>query len=98
MGPGWEDREFQAVGQQRAERGGRTDESIAIIRRLLAGEINIDQAAETIDRSRVYVSVFNNTNVTGLAGDTAARIGAAGAELCLTLLRCVGVISRPTGA
>jgi probable F420-dependent oxidoreductase len=37
-GTGWDDREFQAVGQQRAERSGRTDESIAIIRRLLAGE------------------------------------------------------------
>jgi probable F420-dependent oxidoreductase len=37
-GTGWDDREFQAVGQQRAERGGRTDESIAILRRLLAGE------------------------------------------------------------
>jgi len=38
VGTGWDDREFQAVGQQRAERGGRTDESIAIMRRLLAGE------------------------------------------------------------
>jgi len=26
VGTGWDDREFQAVGQQRAERGGRTDE------------------------------------------------------------------------
>jgi probable F420-dependent oxidoreductase len=38
VGTGWDDREFQAVGQQRAERSGRTDESITIIRRLLAGE------------------------------------------------------------
>jgi probable F420-dependent oxidoreductase len=38
VGTGWDDREFRAVGQQRAERGGRTDESIAIMRRLLAGE------------------------------------------------------------
>jgi alkanesulfonate monooxygenase SsuD/methylene tetrahydromethanopterin reductase-like flavin-dependent oxidoreductase (luciferase family) len=38
VGTGWDDREFQAVGQRRADRGGRTDESIAIIRRLLAGE------------------------------------------------------------
>jgi probable F420-dependent oxidoreductase len=37
-GTGWDDREFQAVGQQRAERGGRTDESIAIMRQLIAGE------------------------------------------------------------
>ncbi|MBO0807620.1 MAG: TIGR03619 family F420-dependent LLM class oxidoreductase, partial [Actinobacteria bacterium] len=37
-GTGWDDREFEAVGQRRAERGGRTDESIALIRRLLAGE------------------------------------------------------------
>ena len=37
-GTGWDEREFQAVGQQRAERGARTDESIAIVRRLLAGE------------------------------------------------------------
>jgi hypothetical protein len=34
--------------------------------------------AETIDRSKVYVSVYNNTNVTGLAGTTAARIDSAG--------------------
>src|SRR5262249_12323775 len=38
VGTGWDDREFQAVGQRRAERGARTDESIAIIRRLLSGE------------------------------------------------------------
>jgi alkanesulfonate monooxygenase SsuD/methylene tetrahydromethanopterin reductase-like flavin-dependent oxidoreductase (luciferase family) len=38
VGTGWDDREFQAVGQRRAERGGRTDESITIVRRLLAGE------------------------------------------------------------
>src|SRR5262249_61011648 len=37
-GTGWEDREFRAVGQRRGERGGRTDESIAILRRLIAGE------------------------------------------------------------
>lgn len=38
VGTGWDDREFQAVGQHRAERGKRTDESIAIVSRLLAGE------------------------------------------------------------
>jgi probable F420-dependent oxidoreductase len=38
VGTGWDDREFQAVGQRRAERGARTDESIAIIRQLLSGE------------------------------------------------------------
>jgi probable F420-dependent oxidoreductase len=37
-GTGWDDREFQAVGQQRSQRGRRTDESIAIVTRLLAGE------------------------------------------------------------
>jgi probable F420-dependent oxidoreductase len=38
VGTGWDEREFQAVGQLRAERGGRTDESIAIVRQLLAGQ------------------------------------------------------------
>jgi probable F420-dependent oxidoreductase len=38
VGTGWDEREFRAVGQQRAERGQRTDESIAIVSRLLAGE------------------------------------------------------------
>lgn len=38
VGTGWDEREFQAVGQRRAERGGRTDESIAIMRQLLAGQ------------------------------------------------------------
>ena len=40
--------------------------------------------AETIDRSKVYVSVYNNTNVTGLAGETGARISAAGWQLVTT--------------
>jgi hypothetical protein len=31
-----------------------------------------------VRRSEVYVDVYNNSNVTGLAGATAARIGAAG--------------------
>lgn len=38
VGTGWDDREFEAVGQRRVERGKRTDECIAIVRRLLAGE------------------------------------------------------------
>jgi hypothetical protein len=32
----------------------------------------------TVKRSEVYVSVYNNSNITGLAGSTAARIGSAG--------------------
>ncbi len=36
-GTGWDDREFEAVGQRKAERGARTDESLEIVRRLLAG-------------------------------------------------------------
>ena len=31
-----------------------------------------------VQRSEVYVSVFNNTNISGLAGATASRIGSAG--------------------
>lgn len=38
IGTGWDEREFEAVGQRRAERGGRTDEAADIVRRLLAGE------------------------------------------------------------
>jgi hypothetical protein len=33
---------------------------------------------ETIDRGKVYVSVYNNTNITGLAGNVASRISGAG--------------------
>jgi probable F420-dependent oxidoreductase len=36
-GTGWDEREFEAVGQRKAERGARTDESLEIVRRLLAG-------------------------------------------------------------
>lgn len=32
----------------------------------------------TVKRSEVYVSVYNNSNITGLAGRTAGRIGSAG--------------------
>jgi probable F420-dependent oxidoreductase len=37
-GTGWDPREFQAVGQRKSERGRRTDEALAIVRRLLEGE------------------------------------------------------------
>jgi probable F420-dependent oxidoreductase len=37
-GTGWDAREFEAVGATKAERGSRTDEALAIVRRLLAGE------------------------------------------------------------
>jgi probable F420-dependent oxidoreductase len=37
-GTGWDAREFEAVGQRKSERGGRTDESLEIVRRLLTGE------------------------------------------------------------
>ena len=51
--------------------------------------------AETIDRSKVYVSVYNNTNVTGLAGETGARISAAGWQL-VTTDNWVGTIPATT--
>jgi probable F420-dependent oxidoreductase len=37
-GTGWDDREFEAVGMRKSERGARTDEGIDLVRRLLAGE------------------------------------------------------------
>ena len=37
-GTGWFPPEFAAVGAQRSERGQRTDETLEIVRRLLAGE------------------------------------------------------------
>ena len=42
-GTGWDAREFEAVGAAKAERGSRTDEALAIVRRLLAGErVSVD--------------------------------------------------------
>ncbi len=38
VGTGWDDREFEAVGMRRSERGARTDEAIEVVRRLLTGE------------------------------------------------------------
>jgi probable F420-dependent oxidoreductase len=38
VGTGWDEREFEAVGMRKQERGARTDEAIEIVRRLLAGE------------------------------------------------------------
>jgi probable F420-dependent oxidoreductase len=38
VGTGWDEREFEAVGMHKAERGARTDESLELVRRLLAGE------------------------------------------------------------
>ena len=37
-GAGWNPKEFEAVGARLSERGGRTDEVLEIVRRLLAGE------------------------------------------------------------
>jgi hypothetical protein len=38
----------------------------------------------TVDRSAVYVSVYNNSNITGLAGATAQRIVTAGWQVVAT--------------
>jgi probable F420-dependent oxidoreductase len=38
VGTGWDEREFEAVGMRKSERGARTDESVEVVRRLLAGE------------------------------------------------------------
>jgi probable F420-dependent oxidoreductase len=38
VGTGWDDREFEAMGMRKRERGPRTDEALDILRRLLAGE------------------------------------------------------------
>ncbi len=38
VGTGWDEREFQAVGMRKAERGARTDEAIHLVRRLVGGE------------------------------------------------------------
>jgi hypothetical protein len=36
------------------------------------------KAPKVIERGEIYVSVFNNTNISGLAGTTASRISSAG--------------------
>jgi probable F420-dependent oxidoreductase len=38
VGTGWDPREFEALGQRKAERGARTQEAIEIVRRLLDGK------------------------------------------------------------
>jgi probable F420-dependent oxidoreductase len=38
VGTGWDPREFEAVGMRKADRGARTDESLRLVPRLLAGE------------------------------------------------------------
>lgn len=38
VGAGWDRREFEALGQQKAERGARTQEAIEVVRRLLDGQ------------------------------------------------------------
>jgi hypothetical protein len=48
-----------------------------------------------VKRSDVYVEVYNNTNITGLAGETGARISAAGWQL-VTTDNWVGTIPATT--
>jgi probable F420-dependent oxidoreductase len=38
VGTGWDRREFEALGQRKAERGARTQEAIEVVRRLLLGK------------------------------------------------------------
>jgi probable F420-dependent oxidoreductase len=38
VGTGWDEREFEAVGMHKRERGARTDEAVDVVRRLLTGE------------------------------------------------------------
>jgi probable F420-dependent oxidoreductase len=38
VGTGWDEREFEAVAMRKADRGARTDESLHLVPRLLAGE------------------------------------------------------------
>ncbi len=38
VGTGWDPREFEALGQRKAERGARTQEAIEVVRRLLDGK------------------------------------------------------------
>jgi alkanesulfonate monooxygenase SsuD/methylene tetrahydromethanopterin reductase-like flavin-dependent oxidoreductase (luciferase family) len=38
VGTGWDEREFEALGMRKAERGARTDEAVDVVRRLLSGE------------------------------------------------------------
>ena len=49
----------------------------------------------TIKRTDIYVEVYNNTNITGLAGATGARISAAGWQL-VTTDNWVGTIPATT--
>ena len=48
-----------------------------------------------VKRTEVYVEVYNNTNITGLAGTTGARISAAGWQL-VTTDNWVGTIPATT--
>jgi alkanesulfonate monooxygenase SsuD/methylene tetrahydromethanopterin reductase-like flavin-dependent oxidoreductase (luciferase family) len=53
-GTGWDPREFAAVGTRRADRGVQTDESIQIVRQLLAGEsVTISGRFYSLDDVRV---------------------------------------------
>lgn len=38
VGTGWDEREFEAVGMRKSQRGARTDEAVELVRRLVAGE------------------------------------------------------------
>jgi probable F420-dependent oxidoreductase len=53
-GTGWDPREFAAVGTRRADRGPQTDESIQIVRELLAGEsVTISGRFNSLDDVRI---------------------------------------------
>jgi probable F420-dependent oxidoreductase len=53
-GTGWDRREFEALGQHKAERGARTQEAIELVGRLLGGEpVTFEGAFTRLDRIEV---------------------------------------------
>ena len=45
VGTGWDEREFEAVGMRKSERGARTDEAVELVRRLLAERARLERRA-----------------------------------------------------
>jgi alkanesulfonate monooxygenase SsuD/methylene tetrahydromethanopterin reductase-like flavin-dependent oxidoreductase (luciferase family) len=42
VGTGWDEREFEAVGMRKSERGARTDEAVELVRRLAGERVSND--------------------------------------------------------
>jgi probable F420-dependent oxidoreductase len=102
VGTGWDEREFASVGTRKSERGARTDESLDLVQRLVAGEtVNFEGRYTTLRDveigpampQRMPVWVAGGSQLAHAASPEEPRIAPA---VLRRIVAADGWIARPT--